>query len=85
MTESKPCSTFANCHMTKHVTSKGPKYTLQPQNEIILVSSFQIWYLHNLSPQINTYCKKTQYWNLFWSVELYSDLSPKLIDRKLTF
>ena len=48
MTESKPCSTFANCHMTKHVTSKGPKSTLLPENEIILVSSFQIWYLHNL-------------------------------------
>ena len=58
MTESKPCSTFADCHMTKHVTSKGPKSTLLPENEIILVSSFQIWYLHNLLPQSNTYCKK---------------------------
>ena len=56
MTEGRSYSTSANCHMTKHVTSEGPKSAFLLSNEIMLVSSFQISYLHHLLPQRDTYC-----------------------------
>ena len=38
MTEGKPCSTCANCHMTKHVTFKGPKSCLKMKSCLCHIS-----------------------------------------------
>ena len=86
ITEGKPCSTFANCHMTKHVTSKWPKSTscLKMKSYLCHLSKSGIYTTFYL--RAICIVKKTQYYcNLFWSAELLSDLSPKLISRKLTF